>query len=90
MSAVARESLRLPPDPPDKILGCRSRDARVLESAQVQKPASILTETQMRDLERANTRAALERCRGKLYGKDGAAHLLGLNPTTLASRLLKL
>jgi len=62
----------------------------VLESAQVQTAAPILTETQMRDLERANTRAALERCRGKLYGKDGAARLLGLNPTTLASRIRKL
>ncbi len=61
----------------------------VLESAQVQTAASILTENQMRDLERANTRAALERCRGKLYGKDGAARLLGLNPTTLASRIRK-
>lgn len=33
---------------------------------------------------------ALQRARGKLYGTDGAAHLLGIKPTTLASRMKKL
>jgi transcriptional regulator with GAF, ATPase, and Fis domain len=30
---------------------------------------------------------ALERTDGRIYGARGAAELLGLNPTTLASRL---
>jgi len=30
---------------------------------------------------------ALRRADGRIYGKDGAAELLGINPTTLASRL---
>jgi PAS domain S-box-containing protein len=33
---------------------------------------------------------ALKRARGKLYGSDGAAELLGIKPTTLASRMKKL
>jgi transcriptional regulator with GAF, ATPase, and Fis domain len=42
------------------------------------------------EAERAHLRAALERTRGKLYGKGGAAELLGLPPTTLQSKLRKL
>jgi DNA-binding NtrC family response regulator len=37
--------------------------------------------------ERANLEAALAQGRGRIYGKDGAAALLGVPPTTLASRL---
>ncbi|MEH6564801.1 MAG: sigma 54-interacting transcriptional regulator [Halopseudomonas sp.] len=54
------------------------------DSAQV---AGVLTETQLRTLERDNLKAALAACDGKLFGKDGAAALLGVKPTTLASRL---
>jgi transcriptional regulator with GAF, ATPase, and Fis domain len=50
----------------------------------------ILTDAQLRDLERNNMQAALKACGGKLFGKDGAAELLGLKPTTLASRLKRL
>ncbi|WP_444756664.1 sigma 54-interacting transcriptional regulator [Pseudomonas sp. A014] len=52
--------------------------------------ATILTDEQLRQLERDNTLAALQACDGKLFGKDGAAHLLGIKPTTLASRLKRL
>ncbi|MGY2284259.1 sigma 54-interacting transcriptional regulator [Pseudomonas gingeri] len=60
-----------------------------------QAPASehlrpIMTEQQLRTLERDNLCAALAACGGKLFGKDGAAELLGIKPTTLASRLKKL
>lgn len=34
--------------------------------------------------------AALKASNGKLFGKGGAAELLGLKPTTLASRLKRL
>jgi transcriptional regulator with GAF, ATPase, and Fis domain len=53
-------------------------------------PAPILGEHEMRRQERENLRRALESCGGKIYGRDGAAALLGLKPTTLASRLKRL
>ncbi|GAB7531450.1 sigma 54-interacting transcriptional regulator [Pseudomonas sp. 3A(2025)] len=55
-----------------------------------QAAAVILTDEQMRVFERENTLAALRACQGKLFGKDGAAQLLGMKPTTLASRLKRL
>jgi len=50
-------------------------------------PGVILTDREFRDSERANLMKALERADGRIYGKGGAAELLGINPTTLASRL---
>jgi len=50
-------------------------------------PESILTDREFRDRERANLIKALEHTHGRIYGAGGAAELLGLNPTTLASRL---
>jgi transcriptional regulator with GAF, ATPase, and Fis domain len=51
---------------------------------------SIMTDAQVRELERSNMQAALKASHGKLFGKGGAAELLGLKPTTLASRLKRL
>ncbi|WP_297843587.1 sigma 54-interacting transcriptional regulator [Pseudomonas sp.] len=53
-------------------------------------PSSIMTDAQLRDLERSNMQAALKASNGKLFGKGGAAELLGIKPTTLASRLKRL
>ncbi|MBN9517845.1 sigma 54-interacting transcriptional regulator [bacterium] len=50
-------------------------------------PDRVLTEAEFRELERQNVRAALRRAGGKIYGSGGAAELLGLKPTTLASRM---
>jgi transcriptional regulator with GAF, ATPase, and Fis domain len=47
----------------------------------------VLTDRECRERERANVIRALERSHGRIYGRGGAADLLGLNPTTLASRL---
>lgn len=55
-----------------------------------QVSARILTDEQIRALERDNTIAALRACQGKLFGENGAAQLLGIKPTTLASRLKRL
>jgi len=58
-----------------------------------QQPSSevaIMTDAQIRELERSNMRAALKAADGKLFGKGGAAQLLGLKPTTLASRFKRL
>lgn len=47
----------------------------------------ILTAGEFKQLERDNIRAALARAGGRVYGAGGAADLLGLKPTTLASRM---
>jgi transcriptional regulator with GAF, ATPase, and Fis domain len=52
--------------------------------------AKIRNEEEMRRHERENLLIALRRTGGKIYGPDGAAAVLGLKPTTLASRLRKL
>ncbi|MCZ6786004.1 MAG: sigma 54-interacting transcriptional regulator, partial [Planctomycetota bacterium] len=50
----------------------------------------VVPDAEMRRRERANTLAALEMTGWRISGSDGAAALLGLKPTTLASRLKKL
>ena len=50
----------------------------------------VLTLTQIKEMERANIERALRRCNGQVYGRDGAAALLGMKPTTLWSRLRSL
>lgn len=47
----------------------------------------VLTDRECRERERANVMRALDRCDGRVYGRGGAAELLGINPATLASRL---
>jgi len=47
----------------------------------------LLTESQLRELERENLLAALQRCRWKVSGAGGAAQLLGVKPNTLVSRI---
>jgi PAS domain S-box-containing protein len=47
----------------------------------------IRTETEMRALERRNIARALEAAGWKIAGPDGAARRLGMNPSTLASRM---
>jgi len=50
----------------------------------------VLTLTEIKEMERANIERALRRCNGQVYGRDGAAALLGMKPTTLWSRLRSL
>jgi transcriptional regulator with GAF, ATPase, and Fis domain len=52
--------------------------------------APVLTELELRHLERQNTLAALTRAGWKIHGPKGAAELLGVKPTTLISRIKKL
>lgn len=49
--------------------------------------AVVRTDAQIRQIEADNIRAALRAAKGKVSGAGGAAHLLGLKPTTLASRI---
>jgi transcriptional regulator with GAF, ATPase, and Fis domain len=50
----------------------------------------ILTETECRQRERENMRAALVKAGWRIHGEAGAAELLGLKPTTLISRMKKM
>jgi len=50
-------------------------------------PEVILTDRECRARERGNLMKALQRADGRIYGPGGAAELLAINPTTLASRL---
>ncbi len=53
-------------------------------------PRAVLTEDEFRELEKANIERALAACEGTVYGKNGAAAMLGINATTLASRIKSL
>jgi len=50
----------------------------------------FLTEAEMENLERENLLAVLGRASWKIKGRDGAAELLGIKPTTLLSRMKKM
>ena len=50
----------------------------------------ILTEAEITALQKQNLLAALIRSGWKIYGKDGAANLLGIKPTTLIERMRRL
>jgi transcriptional regulator with GAF, ATPase, and Fis domain len=50
----------------------------------------VRTEQELRESERANILAVLNKTRWKVYGRGGAAELLGIKPGTLAARMKKL
>ena len=52
--------------------------------------ASVLSKEEMQRRERENILKALEQSKGKIYGPDGAAAILGMKPTTLTSRMKKM
>ncbi|MDC5702774.1 sigma-54 dependent transcriptional regulator, partial [Acinetobacter baumannii] len=64
--------------------------ANTAQQKQPQLANQVLTLQQLKDLEVQNLTLAVNQCEGKIFGKDGAAKLLGMNPTTLISKLKKL
>ena len=52
--------------------------------------SEIIGDDEMQERVKRNMLAALEKCDWKLFGDDGAAALLKLKPTTLASRIKRL
>jgi transcriptional regulator with GAF, ATPase, and Fis domain len=64
-----------------------STPSRAAERPSTVAPLELLTEADLRAKEIQNLRAALLAADGKVYGKGGAAELLGMRPTTLASRM---
>ncbi len=59
----------------------------VVQTSEPVDDERILTDAEIRSLEADNIRSALRRTRGKVSGPRGAAELLGIRPTTLASRI---
>ena len=53
-------------------------------------PDRILTSAELAALEKDNLRRALAASGGKVSGKNGAAVLLGMKPTTVYSRIKSL
>jgi len=58
-----------------------------MRNAAQQNGVALLTDDERRERDRANIQAALEACGGKVFGHGGAAELLNVRPTTLASRI---
>jgi PAS domain S-box-containing protein len=59
------------------------------ESSPSQVAPKLIRVEEQKALEKTNLVNALKYCQGKIYGENGAAQLLGLKPTTLASKLKK-
>ena len=51
---------------------------------------TLLTYCDIEEIEKRNINAVLKKTRGKVFGREGAAEILQVKPTTLASRLKKL
>jgi len=51
---------------------------------------SALSKQEMQRRERENILKALDQSKGKIYGRNGAAEILGMKPTTLTSRMKKM
>ena len=66
---------------------CRS-SAEAMESSK--RPKEVLAYRQLKRHERDNLLAALEATHWRISGPTGAAKLLGLRPTTLASKIKSL
>ena len=65
-------------------------DEMLLPILQAGRTASTVKTESLQDLERHHITVMLERTKWRIYGDQGAANLLGLNPETLRSRLRKL
>jgi len=59
------------------------------ESFNLKTAPQLMRVEEQKALEKTNLANALKHCQGKIYGENGAAQLLGLKPTTLASKLKK-
>ena len=62
----------------------------VAHSTHTASPPVLLTRKEMKRQERDCIAAALKQAGGKVFGPGGAAELLGMKPTTLASRITAL
>lgn len=80
---VASTSNRALPD----VRGEAIREGRPREEAIQEVSNRILQLRELQQLERGNILRALESTGWRVAGKEGAAELLGMNPSTLNSRI---
>ena len=87
--AILARSGRLRIDLPDggKTAVGTARAGALRPTATSAVKPTLLTDDERRERDRANIIAALEACGGKVFGPGGAAELLDVKPTTLASRI---
>lgn len=83
-AVILAQSGRLVIDLPDSEATAGGPKSRRVQDV---PPGRILTEAELRELERNNIAAAIVACGGRVSGSGGAAELLGVRPTTLASRI---
>jgi len=72
------------------VRGETHRDVGLKVERAEEVPQRILQIRELQQLERQNILRALESAAWRVAGKDGAAALLGMNPSTLNSRILAL
>jgi hydrogenase-4 transcriptional activator len=72
----------------DLPLSATNTEATITHAAPTE--TAIISDDEMQERVKRNMLAALEQCEWKLFGEDGAAVLLNLKPTTLASRIKRL
>ncbi|OCK55196.1 sigma 54-interacting transcriptional regulator [Bradyrhizobium sp. LMTR 3] len=83
-AAILAQNGRLRIDLPD-LPGTSPSSGAAREKADARP--TVMTAAEMRAHERANILAALQACSGKVFGPGGAAEMLDIKPTTLASRI---
>ena len=89
-AVITSVSGRLKFDLPNALKGGTSRPGNTPETVDGAAEPNIMTDDEMRRRDRENILAALKRTKWKLSGEDGAAELLSIKPTTLASRMKKM
>jgi DNA-binding NtrC family response regulator len=87
---VLERAVIITPAGADKLVSPRLGTRDPSASGRSAKSGGIVPEAEVRRFERENLLAALGATGGRVYGRGGAADLLGVKPSTLASRLKKL
>ena len=83
-AVITADGSRLTIDLPTSSLGAASKAPSTAVAVGDER---VLTDAEVRELEANNIRVALRQAKGKVSGSGGAAELLGVKPTTLASRI---
>ena len=67
-----------------------SGKARKTDATPTTSSTTVLSDAEMKQRERENILAALDQTNWRVHGPGGAAELLGMRPTTLASRITRM
>jgi DNA-binding NtrC family response regulator len=67
-----------------------SEENKIKSQTSTLEQATIHTDEELRQRETDNIIAALSQSKGKVFGQNGAAEILQIKPTTLASRIKRL